>query len=107
MDFAGKLTIRYDSELALALGMTPTIIGMVIVAVGASIPELVTSIIAATRKEADPCVGNVIGSNIFDSLVVLPLSALVRPLEVPYLRSLDIFISLLLTMALVLIFIFG
>jgi len=49
----------------------------------------------------------VIGSNIFDSLVVLPLSALVRPLEVPYLRSLDIFISLLLTMALVLIFIFG
>jgi len=103
----GEFTIRYGSELALALGMTPAIIGMVIVAVGTSMPELVTSIIAAIRKEADLCVGNVIGSNIFNSLMVLPLSALVRPLEVPHLGSLDIFVSLLLTMALVLIFFFG
>ncbi|MFT4797495.1 MAG: cation:H+ antiporter [Candidatus Azotimanducaceae bacterium] len=107
LSIGGEFTIRYGSELALTLGMRPAIIGMVIVAVGTSMPELVTSVIAATRKEADLCVGNVIGSNLFNSLMALPLSALVTPVSVPNLGSLDIFVSLLLTIALVLIFLFG
>ncbi|MFT7213748.1 MAG: cation:H+ antiporter, partial [Granulosicoccus sp.] len=103
----GELIIRYGSELAVDTGMAPAIVGMVVVAVGTSMPELVTSIIAAIRKEADLCVGNVIGSNLFNGLMVLPLSAMVRPLPVPHLGSLDIFVGLLLTILLIPIFIIG
>jgi cation:H+ antiporter len=103
----GELTIRYGSELARVMGVAPAIIGMVVVALGTSMPELVTSIIAAMRKEADLCVGNVIGSNLFNGLMVLPLSALVRPLQVPDSGSTDIFVSLLLTIALIPVFILG
>lgn len=103
----GQLTIDYGSQLAQAIGITPAIIGMVVVALGTSMPELVTSIIAAMRKEADLCVGNVIGSNLFNGLMVLPLSAFVSPLSVPDFGSLDIFVSLVLTVALIPIFIYG
>lgn len=107
LTIGGQLTIQYGSELAAAIGITPAIIGMVVVALGTSMPELVTSIIAAIRKEADLCVGNVIGSNLFNGLMVLPLSAFVSPLSVPDFGSLDIFVSLLLTIALIPIFIYG
>jgi cation:H+ antiporter len=103
----GELIIRYGSELAVDTGMSPAIVGMVVVAVGTSMPELVTSIIAAMQKKADLCVGNVIGSNLFNGLMVLPLSAMVRPLPVPHLGSLDIFVGLLLTILLIPIFIVG
>ena len=103
----GQLTISNGSEIAADMGVSPAIIGLIVVAVGTSMPELVTSIIAAVRREADLCVGNVIGSNIFNSLMVLPLSSFVSPLSVPDYGSLDIFVSLALTLALVPIFIFG
>jgi cation:H+ antiporter len=107
LGIGGQLTIDYGSKLALELGIAPAIIGMVIVALGTSMPELVTSIIAAMRKEADLCVGNVIGSNLFNGLMVLPLSSFVSPLSVPSYGSLDIFVSLVLTAALIPIFIYG
>jgi cation:H+ antiporter len=65
----------------------------------------VTSIIAAMRREADLCVGNVIGSNIFNALLVLPVSGLVRPLSIPTGGTIDVVMSLLLALALIPIFI--
>ena len=102
----GQLTIVHGAMLAEKLGVEPVIIGMVIVAIGTSMPEFVTSIIAAFNKESDLCVGNVVGSNIFNSLVVLPISALVRPLPVPKGGLLDVGMSLLLAAAIILIFFF-
>ena len=103
----GQLTIDNGSALAESLGVPPVIIGMLVLAVGTSLPELITSIFAAMKGEADLCVGNVIGSNIFNGLFVLPISALVQPLIVPEGGILDILVSLIFAFFLVPIFIFG
>ena len=103
----GHLTILYGSTLATQIGVSPTVIGLLVVAIGTSMPELVTSIIAAMRNEADLCVGNVIGSNIFNSLVVLPTSALVRPLPIPEGVPGDIVLSLVFAAILIPVFVFG
>lgn len=103
----GQLTIDQGTTLAESLGVAPVIIGMLVLAIGTSLPELITSIFAAVRGEADLCVGNVIGSNIFNSLFVLPISALVQPLTVPDGGVLDILVSLIFAVLLIPIFIFG
>ena len=103
----GQLTITYGAQLASLLGMPPVIIGLLVVALGTSMPELVTSIIAAMRREADLCVGNVLGSNLFNILFVLPSSALVRPLPIPKGGLLDVLFSLALAVAIVLVFLTG
>jgi len=69
-------------EGARLLGISPLIIGLTIVAIGTSLPELATSIVAARRKEADIVAGNVIGSNIFNMLLVLAVVAIIRPVSV-------------------------
>ncbi|TDG15975.1 calcium/sodium antiporter [Seongchinamella unica] len=103
----GQLTIDYGAQLATMLGVPPVIIGLLVVALGTSMPELVTSIIAAIRGEADLCVGNVIGSNLFNILFVLPISALVRPLPIPSGGLMDVLFSLLLAVAIVIVFLTG
>lgn len=103
----GQLTIDNGSALAESLGVPPVIIGMLVLAIGTSLPELITSIFAAMKCEADLCVGNAIGSNIFNGLFVLPISALVQPLIVPEGGILDILVSLIFAFFLVPIFIFG
>jgi len=103
----GQLTITNGVELAERLGVSDVVIGMIMVAVGTSLPEFVTSTIAAIRKEADLCVGNVVGSNIFNSMLVLPVSALISPIPVPSGGVTDIFVSLLLAALLIPIFIRG
>jgi len=102
-----RLTIDNGADLAEAMGAPPVIVGMLVVAIGTSLPELVTSILAALKGDPDLCVGNVIGSNIFNSMFVLPVSALIRPLEVPAGGSLDIFVALLLSITLIPVFIAG
>jgi len=103
----GQLTIVHGSNLAESLGVPPVIIGMLVIAIGTSLPELITSIFAAMKDEADLCVGNVIGSNIFNGLFVLPISALVNPLMVPEGGGLDILVSLIFAVFLLPIFVFG
>ncbi|MFV0375922.1 MAG: calcium/sodium antiporter [Mangrovibacterium sp.] len=76
----GKLVVDNSVTIATQLGVSEKIIGLTIVAFGTSLPELVTSVVAATRKKADIIIGNVIGSNIFNMLLILPLSALIRPI---------------------------
>lgn len=76
----GKMVVSGASDIASAFGMTENLIGMTIVAFGTSLPELVTSIVAARKKEVDMAVGNVVGSNIFNILFVLGAAAAISPI---------------------------
>ena len=77
-------------KLALAFGMSESLIGLTIVAVGTSLPELATSAVAAYKKNTDIAVGNVVGSNIFNILFVLGVSAVIKPLPFLQTSNLDI-----------------
>jgi cation:H+ antiporter len=77
-----ELLVRGASRLALTLGVSPLIVGLTIVAYGTSAPELSVSVKASLQGQPDLAVGNVVGSNIFNILVILGLSALVVPLKV-------------------------
>ena len=103
----GKLTIDNGVSLAGTLGLSTTAVGLAFVAVGTSLPELVTSVIAAFRREPDLSVGNVVGSSIFNALLVLPAGALIAPIQVPVGGAGDIVFSLLLALALLPIFVIG
>ena len=70
-------------ELAETIGISETVIGLTIVAIGTSLPELVTSVVAVVKKEGDIAFGNIIGSNIFNILGILGITAAVHPLSVP------------------------
>lgn len=90
-----RFTVLGGIGLAQVAGLSETVIGLTIVAVGTSLPELVTSLVAAIRREADIALGNVIGSNIFNVLGILGVTALVQPLAVPpELFRLDIWVML-------------
>lgn len=73
------VTVDAASNIALEFGMTERLIGLTIVAFGTSLPELVTSCIAAKKKETDIAVGNIVGSNLFNILFVLGTSAVITP----------------------------
>lgn len=103
----GSVTIDQSIELATTLGVSTTVIGLLVVAVGTSMPELVTSIIAAVRGEADLALGNVVGSNLFNSLLVLPVSALLTPVPIPEGGITDLLVSFVLTIALIPVFLLG
>lgn len=77
-----NLLVTGASTLARSFGISETVIGLSIVAVGTSLPELATSVVAAFRKRADVAIGNIIGSNIFNILGILGITALVRPFSV-------------------------
>lgn len=70
-------------SLATAFQVSDALIGVTIVAIGTSLPELITSVVAARRGQSDVALGNVIGSNIFNILAILGASAVLRPLSVP------------------------
>jgi cation:H+ antiporter len=103
----GEMTIRNGVAIADSLGVSPAIIGLFLIAVGTSMPELVTSIVAATRGESDLALGNIVGSNIFNSLIVLPASSIISQVPVPQGGIGDLLLSLFLTAILIPIFIFG
>ncbi len=78
----GQLVVDSATEIARTFGLSETLIGLTIVAMGTSLPELVTSIVAAVKGESDLALGNVIGSNIFNILLILGASAIIAPLSV-------------------------
>jgi cation:H+ antiporter len=80
--FGAELLVRGASRLAAALGISPLVIGLTVVAFGTSSPELAVSVQSAFRGSADLALGNVIGSNIFNVLLILGLSAVITPLVV-------------------------
>lgn len=77
----GKLVVDNAVAMAQSLGVSEKIIGLTIVAAGTSLPELATSVVAAMKKNADIAIGNIVGSNIFNLLLILGVSGLVRPLS--------------------------
>lgn len=77
-----ELLVRGASRLALSLGISPLVVGLTIVAVGTSSPEVAVSVGAALDGQTDIAVGNVVGSNIFNILLILGISALIIPLVV-------------------------
>ena len=77
--FGGDFVVNGASTVATKLGLSQNLIGLTIVACGTSLPELVTSVVAARKNELDMALGNVIGSNIFNILMVLGISSAISP----------------------------
>lgn len=80
--FGADLMLKGAVEIARQFEVSERIIGLTIVAFGTSLPELITSCVAAFRREADISIGNLIGSNIFNLLAILGITALIHPIEV-------------------------
>ena len=93
----GAVTVNGAASLARELGVSEAIIGLTLLAVGTSLPELVASIIASMRGHPDMAVGNVVGSNIFNLLIVLGTTATIREIPVPEGGAIDLLIVILLT----------
>jgi len=86
--------------LAQSWGMSQMAIGLTIVAVGTSLPELATSLIAALKRQGDVAIGNIVGSNIFNVLGILGVAALVQPIHAPELAWADLTVMLVVSLAL-------
>ena len=80
--FGGNWVVNSSSFIAKQLGMSDALVGLTIVAIGTSLPELVTSFVAAKKGENDIALGNVLGSNIFNILFILGLSSTILPMEI-------------------------
>ena len=100
--FGGDMVVDSGTAIALDLGMSKTLVGLTIIAIGTSLPELVTSISAALKKESGIALGNVVGSNIFNILFVLGASAVVTPLPVNGKIFTDVMIMIALSLLLLL-----
>lgn len=79
--YGGDMVVENATKIALKLGMSSTLVGLTIVALGTSLPELVTSMVACKKGSADMAIGNVIGSNVCNILFVLASSASISPLK--------------------------
>ena len=90
--FGGDFVVDSASNIALSLGMSQNLVGLTIVALGTSLPELVTSMVAAKKGEVDMALGNVIGSNIFNILFVLGIAATISPITFIFENIIDILI---------------
>ncbi|MGG0644895.1 calcium/sodium antiporter [Sporosarcina gallistercoris] len=98
--FGGDLVVKNGTEIAYSLGMSETLVGLTIIAIGTSLPELVTSITAALKKESEIALGNIVGSNIFNILFVLGASATISPLAVNEKVFMDVVFMIALTVVL-------
>lgn len=87
--WGGDLVVNNASLIAASFGLSETLIGLTVVAFGTSLPELVTSVVASKKGENSLALGNVIGSNIFNILMVLALSAAISPMKVDPLSVFD------------------
>lgn len=90
----GQLVVNNARDIAAAFGMSETLIGLTVVALGTSLPELVTSIVASHKGENGLAVGNVVGSNLFNLLLILGVSGTIHPIAVNYASVIDLGILL-------------
>ena len=93
----GDLVVDAACEIARIVGLSETVIGLTIVAIGTSLPELVTSIVAARKGESELALGNVVGSNLFNLLFIMGMSATLSPLAVLRENMFDLGLLLVLT----------
>ena len=95
--FGGDFVVNGASTIASSLGFSQNLIGLTIVALGTSLPELVTSIVAAKKDEVDMALGNVIGSNIFNILLVLGVAGAISPVTFISENIIDIIILIIMS----------
>lgn len=103
--YGGNLVIESARNIALSLGMSENLVGLTVVALGTSLPEYVTSIVACKKDEMDIAIGNILGSNIFNILLVLGLASLLAPISVSIVTLIDA-LFMFITMILFIIFTF-
>ena len=96
--FGGDFVVDGASAIAAGFGLSQTLIGLTIVALGTSLPELVTSIVAARKNEVDMALGNVIGSNIFNILLILGVAAAISPITFLMENIIDIVILIVMSL---------
>lgn len=92
--FGGDVVVNSASNIATRLGMSETLVGLTIVSIGTSLPELVTSVVAARKHEVDMALGNAIGSNIFNILMVLGAAGAISPIAFLMENIIDIVVLL-------------
>ena len=90
--FGGTLVVNNASAFAKSLGMSESLVALTIVSIGTSLPELVTSVVASVKKEAEMAIGNVIGSNLFNIILILGLSSTISPLTISTTAVVDIIV---------------
>lgn len=91
----GRLLVKGAVQIAESLGISQRIIAITIVSIGTSLPELATSLVAARKKNVDMAIGNVVGSNIFNTFLILGVSALISPIHMSMANLPDIGMNLL------------
>ena len=89
----GRVVVQSASEIATAFGLSERVIGATIVAAGTSLPELVTSVVAAGKGHTDIAVGNIVGSNVFNTFLILGSAAVIRPIPLPTGATTDLAIN--------------
>jgi cation:H+ antiporter len=90
-----NLFVDSASDVALSLGISEAVVGLTIVAGGTSLPELATSVVAARKGQSAIAIGNVIGSNVFNILLILGLTSTISPLEIEGITTIDMAVMLL------------
>ncbi|MBL0027496.1 MAG: calcium/sodium antiporter [Saprospiraceae bacterium] len=96
----GKIFVDSAVELALRFGMSQAVVGLTIVSLGTSLPELVTSVVAALKKNSDIAVGNVVGSNIFNIFLVLGVGSIISSIPKGNITNIDFYVCILASLAL-------
>ena len=91
----GHWIVNGATAIAVSLGLSDALIGLTIVAIGTSLPELATSAVAAYKKNADIAVGNVVGSNIFNIFWILGLSSVISPLPFTPMLTFDLWVAVI------------
>lgn len=103
----GELVVSSAINIAKRLGMSDKLIGLTIIAMGTSLPELVTSVIAVLKGQNEIAIGNVLGSNIFNILLILGVSSIITPIAVPRVLMVDVLVLISITLFLgAIIFVF-
>jgi cation:H+ antiporter len=105
--FGGKWIVDGAIKIAEGFNVSQSLIGLTVVAIGTSLPELATSAVAAYKKQSDIAIGNVVGSNIFNIFYILGFSALIRPLPFSKTSDIDIMMTIFSSLILFLIMFIG
>lgn len=100
LKYGGDLVVNNACEVARALNISEKVISLTIIAIGTSLPELVTSVMAAIKGESDIAIGNIVGSNIFNILLIIGVGAIIKPMEYALSYNTDMMILLLATLLL-------
>jgi len=99
LTIGGRYMVDGAVQIARIIGISEVVIGLTIIAVGTSLPELATSVLAAAKKMSEISVGNIVGSNIFNILSVLGLSAILEPLPIGNVTWIDVTVMVIFGLA--------